>query len=147
MLKKIKWPVWMVMGMMLLAILACNFSFSTAKLENIRLAVDEDGNNKTTTFTMTDTVYIVMDLENAPDDTEVSAVWIVVDAPDVEPGTRLGDVDPTTDDEIVTLETGSGSLWFSMEPASFNLPPGKYKVEISLNGEREATLEFDITAE
>jgi hypothetical protein len=57
----------------------CEFSASTANIQNAALAKDQNGNQKTTQFAPTDTIYLVFDLNNAPDSTTVKSVWSAVD--------------------------------------------------------------------
>lgn len=135
MIKYLKSPLSLVIGMLVLAGIACSFSFSTAKIENVRLARDEAGNDRTDTFAPTDTVYILFDLKNAPDDTTVKAIWKIVEVEGEEPNTEIGESDE--------LETGSGSIWFSYDRETA-LPDGRYKVEIYMNDERETTKEFTV---
>ncbi len=68
-----------------LVTIACEFSFSSANVENLRLARDEAGQQTTTQFEPTDTFYLVGDLSNAPDDTKLKAIWTAVEVEGVEP--------------------------------------------------------------
>ncbi len=120
---------------LIIATLACSFNFSTANIENARLARDTDGQNQTTVFVPDETVYAVLDLRNAPEDTELQAVWYAVDVPDVDADTELG-----RSDEI---ESTSGAVWFSFYPRD-GWVPGTYKVEIILNTVVDQTLTFEI---
>jgi len=121
--------------MMLLATLACEISFSTASasIDNERLATDQDGNNRTTTFAPTDTIYVVFDLKDAPNDTTVQTVWYALD-----------DSGETELYRSETLETSTARIYFNLSNAT--LPEGRYKVDILLNGERERSLEFTVVA-
>lgn len=124
----------LVLSMMLLATLACEFDLSTANISDIRLATDEDGDNRTTTFSPTDTVYVVFDLNNAPADTTVQAVWYLIEA--------------TGDTELYrseALETSSAKVYFNLSTDA-GFAEGQYKVEILLEGEREKTLNFEVVA-
>lgn len=136
MFKSLRWIAFII-SMLVLSAMACSFNFSTAKINNARLATDEDGNNKQTTFTVGDTIYAVMDLDNAPSDTKVEATWYAVEAEGIEPNTKINE-------EPVSIETGSGDVWFSLDTAAVGVTAGKYKVEISLNGKKDKTLEFTI---
>jgi hypothetical protein len=137
MFKYFKSPLFLVTGMLVLAGIACSFSFSTAKIENVRLARDESGNDRTETFGPADTVYVLFDLKSAPDDTTVKAIWKVVSVEGMEANTELG--------ESEELETGSANIWFSYDTEAALLA-GRYKVEIYMNGERETSKEFTIEA-
>ncbi len=136
MFKNLRWPVWMVLGFMIAATFACNFSFSTAKLENIEMARDEDGKAPTTKFTTEDTIYVVMALKNAPDQTVVGVRWYRVNVEGYEPNTPINE-DP------IEVETSTADLWFSLAPNQ--LAPGEYKVEIYLNDERQETKNFAVS--
>lgn len=128
-----KRALFLVLSMMVLATLACEFSFSTANIKDIRLATDQDGNNTTTTFAPNDTVYVVFDLRNAPDDTTVQSVWY-----------RLND--DGSEEEIgrsEVLETTDAKVYFNYS-VGIGIPTGNYKVEILLDGEREKTLQFTV---
>lgn len=136
MFRYLKSPLFLVMGMLVLASIACSFSFSTANIENVRLARDEAGSDRTETFAPTDTIYVLFDLDNAPEDTKVKALWKAVEIESMEPNAEIGESDE--------LETGSAEVWFSFVPGAEGLPEGRYKVEIYLNGERETTKEFSV---
>lgn len=134
--KKVKSPIFIVIGMLILASIACNFSFSTANIDNVQLARDENGNDRTDTFSPTDTIYVLFDLKNAPDDSTVKAVWKFVDVEGEESNDQFAESDELT--------TGSAAVWFSFVPGAQGMPEGKYKVEIYLNDEREETREFTV---
>lgn len=113
-------------------------SFSTANIQDAFLAKDEEGNEKTTNFAADDTFYAIVDLANAPDETEVRAAWTAVDVGSAaEPNTVLDEA---------TLTTGSGTLTFDMSNTT-PWPAGAYKVDLYLNGELETTLEFEVEGE
>ncbi len=119
-----------------LAILACQFQFSTAQVKNLRLARDKEGNQPTTQFEPQDTFYLVGDLANAPNDTQLKAVWTAVEVEEIAPNS-----------EIRTSEVsgGSGGFWFQLanEPGVL-WPNGKYKVDLYLNDELNQSLEFEV---
>lgn len=118
-----------------LAMSGCEFSASTANIPSVVLATDEAGTNVTTQFSPEDTFYAVVELANAPDSTEVKAVWTAVDVGDAaEPGQLIDEA---------TLETGSGQVIFDLSNDGF-WPAGQYKVDIYLDGELDQTLEFSV---
>lgn len=120
-----------------LVTLACSFNFSTAKVENLRLAQDQAGQQTTTQFAAGDTFYLVGDLSNAPDDTQLKVVWTVVEADGVNPNTVIQERE---------LTSPSGPFWFSLSQESGLWPAGRYKAELFLNGELNQTLEFQVIA-
>jgi hypothetical protein len=121
-------------SVLLLTSLACGFNFSTASIQSAVLARDADGNDPTNVFAQQDTFYLVAESANAPDDTAVKAIWMVIEADDVEPGYVLDERE---------LTGGSNSLHFSVEN-DLLWPVGRYKVELYLNGELDRTLEFSV---
>ncbi len=109
-------------------------SFSTANIQNARLAQDADGASVTTKFGQEDTIYVLADLNNAPDDTIVKAVFTAVNAEGESPNTHIEDAD---------LTTGSGTLTFNLSPTGM-WPNGDYKVELYLNDKLDQTLTYTV---
>lgn len=130
-----KRALFLVASMMILATMACEFSFSTANINNVRLANNEDANNTTTSFSPEDTVYVHFDLRNAPDDTTVSTIWYFTNAD--------GEFEAYPESE--ELETSDAEVWFRFRPLG-GFTPGQYKVDILLDGEREESVEFEVVA-
>jgi hypothetical protein len=116
--------------------LACNFNFSTANVEEAKLAKDEAGTKQTIIFDQADEFFLVGQLANAPDDTKLRAVWTAVEADGVDPNYQL-------DEKEVT---GGGDFYFSLSNEQL-WPTGKYKVDLYLNEELERTLEFTVEGE
>ena len=137
MLNKSLWRVWVVVALLLAASLACDFSFSTANIDKAYMATDKDGNNKTSKFSQSDTIYAVLDLKNAPDDTELKAIWYTVEVEGEEPNSKILDSDITG---------GDGQYNFSLTNDGL-FPIGTYKVELLLNDKVEKTLTFEVIAE
>ncbi len=129
------WLIFIAAAALVSATLACSFSLSSAKIENLRLAKDEAGSSPTTTFGQEDTFYLLGDLSNAPEDTTLKASWVAVEAQDVAANTVIDEA---------TLETGSGAFTFSLENNLPLWPPGRYKVDLSMNDELQQTLEFQV---
>lgn len=120
-----------------LVTLACEFGFSSASVDNLRLARDEAGQQATTQFDPGDTFYLVGDLSNAPDDTKLKAVWTVVEADGVDPNTVIQERE---------LTAPSGPFWFSLSQESNLWPAGRYKAELFLNDELNQSLDFQVVA-
>lgn len=114
---------------------ACEFSASTANIDSATLARDETGTQPTTLFAQDEIFYLVVELANAPDSTTVRTVWYAVDVGDVAP--------PNTLIDEAELESGSGTLYFNLAPASV-WAVGDYSVEIYLNDELDQTLTFSV---
>jgi serine protease Do len=132
--KHLRWA--MGVGVLAAVTLACNFSFSTAKVEEVKLARDENGEQATRVFLPDETFYLVGKLANAPDDTKLKAVWTAVDAEGQDPNTEIG-----------TKEIKAGSGDFSFKLSNNELwPEGEYEVELSLNDEIQDTYRFEVSA-
>ncbi len=123
----------LILGMMIF-LLACGFSASTANIQNVRMARDAEGNDPTTVFAPTETFHCVGELKNAPDDTALKAVWIAMQVEGVSPDFLIGEKE---------LTSGSGTFHFQLSNDS-PWPAGRYRVELYLNGELETTLEFEV---
>jgi len=120
---------------LVLALAGCEFSASTANIPSAVLATDEAGTAVTTQFSPEDTFYAIVELANAPDSTEVKAVWTAVDVGDAAEAGQIIDE--------ATLETGSGQVVFDLTNDG-SWPAGQYKVDIYLDGELDKTLEFSV---
>jgi hypothetical protein len=125
--------VFVLAGVMIL-VAACGFSFTTANFASAELAKDPEGSQPTTTFAPDDTFYAVIELDNAPEDTQVRAEWTAVDVAGEEPNTPI---------DSAQLSTGSGQLHFSLENNT-PWPEGEYKVDLFIEDELERTLEFEV---
>jgi len=120
---------------LLLASLACQFSFSSAKVENARMASDPEGNSLTTIFGHEDTFYLLGELKNAPDDTKLKAVWTAVEVEGTAPETLLDEAE---------VQGSSGPFTFSLEKSQPIWPVGSYKVDLYLEDELNQTFEFQV---
>jgi hypothetical protein len=108
-------------------------------LGNVRTATDQDGNNVTTVFSQTDTVYVVSDLSNGAVGNVVSSKWYAVDVADTEPNLLLDEVSITID------EAKDYSLYFYFEPpVDGQWPVGSYKVEVYFNGVLNSTVAYTV---
>jgi hypothetical protein len=117
------------------AALACNFLVSTAKIENLRMARDEQGEQTTTAFGQQDNFYLLGDLKNAPSDTKLKAVWTGVEVKDNPPNTMIDEKE---------LVTGDGNFTFSLLNNNPIWPAGKYKVDLYLNDKLDQTVDFTV---
>jgi serine protease Do len=127
-------PLWVV----LLLLTACEFSASTANISNVTLARDEAGTQPTTSFEPDETFYLVVDLANAPDDTSVRTAWYAVDVGSVAA--------PNTLIDEISLESGSGKLYFNLAPSGL-WAPGTYKADVYLNDELNRTVDIRVSGE
>jgi hypothetical protein len=120
--------------MMVLFIMACSISASTANIADAWMATDETGSTRVTTYSPFDTFYAIVDLRNAPDTTNVKAVWTAVNVEGAAPNEVINETTGTM---------GSGLLHFRLSfPEPW--PPGEYKVDIYLNDKLDKTIKFEV---
>lgn len=134
MMKRI-WKILAALVALSLASLACGFSVSTANLADAYMAADPDGAARSSTFGQEDVFYAIVDLANAPDDTEVRAVWY--------PANVEGEAPETLIDEA-TITSGDAQLTFDLANTGMLWPLGSYRVDLYLNGELDRSLNFSV---
>jgi hypothetical protein len=118
--------------------LAC--SFGDPALDNVRTAKDEDGNQLTSVFSTTDTVYVLSDLSNGVVGNVVSSKWYAVDVADTEPNLMFDEADINIDEDGF-----NGNVFFYYPPPVEGAwPTGLYKVEIYFNDVLVSTVEFTV---
>jgi hypothetical protein len=115
---------------------AAKTSASTASLSDVRMATDGDGKHPTVVFSPKDTFYCVGNLENAPDNTTVTTLWIASDVDGLKPNTKL---------KQISDKGGSGPFQFELS-ADGPWPKGKYVVALYLNDANKPTkaLAFEV---
>ncbi|MBA2763429.1 MAG: hypothetical protein H0U42_01905 [Thermoleophilaceae bacterium] len=128
--------VLIAVALMALAAPGCGFSVSTANISVAAMARDKAGADPTTTFAPDEPFYCVIQLSNAPDDTNVRALWTAVDTEAAEPGTVIDEAELTQGDGQIVFDLTNDRAW----------PTGKYEVQLFLNeGEAPAeTLAFQV---
>jgi hypothetical protein len=127
---------------LLLASLACNFpagGVGELRLENLRMALDQDGNNPTTVFSPSDVFYVVGDLSNAPAGTLIDAKWLAAQIEGYEPDELI--YEQTIND--FAEENFSGTIYFELSNDS-DWPVGQYKVDVYLNGSLAGSIPFSV---
>jgi len=129
-------PRVMVLAALLGATLACGgeVSVSTAKVADAYMSTDEAGSAPATVFAQDAVFYAQVDLQNAPDDTVLKAVWSVVEAQETDPGLVINETEYTTGSEEVYFTLSNNDLW----------PVGTYKVDLYLDGEVVRTIDFSV---
>jgi hypothetical protein len=135
-------PILFALGALFVAMLACNLvTGAPAKvgLENIHMALDEDGNNPTTVFSPSDVFYVVGDLKNAPAGTVVEAKWLAVQIEGYDPGELI--YEQSIND--FTDKSFSGTIYFQLSNDD-GWPVGNYKADIYLNGTFVQSVPFSV---
>ena len=108
---------------------ACNFSFSTATLEDIKMCVEKPENqtcaSDTAQFnTTTPKIFATADLKYAPEGTKVKIDWKYLGGDTVK-ATDIGSIDLVT-----KSDTNFVSSYLNAPPNGF--PEGNYEIVISL---------------
>lgn len=120
------------------ATLACSFGEPT--LNNVRTAKDKDGNQPSSVFSTTDTIYVVSDLSNGAVGNVISSKWYAVDVENTEPNLLFDEADITIDEEGF-----DGTVYFFYPPPVDGFwPLGLYKVEIFFNDALIGAVEFTV---
>jgi hypothetical protein len=122
--------------------LACNLvagASTETGLENLRMALDESGENPTTVFSPSDVFYVVGDLKNAPAGTVVEAKWLAVQIEGYDPGELI--YEQSIND--FTDKSFSGSIYFQLSNDN-GWPVGDYKADIYLNGTFVQSVPFSV---
>jgi hypothetical protein len=82
--------------------------------------------------------HAIITIKSAPANTTFKAVWTAVDIGTLlAPNSKIGEYELQSD--------GSRNLDFTFAPDAGRLPPGKYKVDIFVNGSLDRTLNFSVT--
>jgi hypothetical protein len=127
----------LLIGVLVLPALACDFSVSTASITNGVMAKDVKGDNVdpvgiTDSFPANVSIlHAVVTISNAPSDTAVKIVWL--------------DPSNTSIGEYELKAEGSRNLDFSFKPNGA-MPAGNYKAEVYLNSKLDRTLAFTVEA-
>ena len=134
-----KLPVLLAVLALIASSLACVALGGDPALSNTRTALDQDGNQTTSVFSPSDTIYVVNDLANGVKGNLVSSSWYAADVEGVDPNFLIDTVEYTVVDE-----TFNGTVHFYFEPPEGGWPTGTYRVEVFFNGVASATVEFTV---
>lgn len=120
---------------LVLSAMACSFSFSSAEVQNLRMAKDEQGTTTATQFYPEDNIFVIGDLAKAPDDTDIKARWIAVEAEGVDKNKILWEHE---------ARQGSGKFAIKLPTEAGPRPAGKYRVELYKNGDLDKSVDFEV---
>lgn len=119
------------LGLLVFAAVACNFSASTANISDLKLGKDKAVTQQTSSFAVSDTVYGVATVSNAPGPVKVKGRLVFEDVQGEQSG-------PVPGAETTVDLPGSTTATFTFTPPSSGFPPGKYKLEVfMLNADGE----------
>ena len=135
---KNKFSILLAVIALITASLAC--AVGEPSLSNVRTAKDQDGNQPSSLFSATDTVYVVSDLSNGTTGNIVSSKWYAVDVADTEPNLLLDEAEIPIEEDYF-----SGTIYFYFPPpVDGQWPAGLYKVDVYFNGTLNSTVEFSV---
>ena len=117
-----------VLGLLVLAALACSVEFSTAHFADARMVKDAAGEQTARTYRPTETFFCLTELKDADGEVQVKAVW--------------RNAENTVSEETIT--TGNGNLHFEAEPPAEGWEKGGYSLELWLEGDKKKTLTFTV---
>ena len=118
--------------------LACSFGDPT--LGNVRMAKDQDGNQPSSVFSTTDTVYVVSDLSNGVIGNVVTSKWYAIDVENTEPNLLFDEADINIEEDGF-----NGTVYFYYPPPVDGAwPKGTYQVEIYFNNVLISTVDFRV---
>lgn len=133
------------LGLLLLISMACNFSFSTANLSDLKLAKDKSATSPATSFKPEDTIFAVTSVNNAMSKNKVKFRLLFDNVQGGQSGSVAYQIEKDLDVD------GSAPVTFNFSvPSGF--VPGSYKVEAVLVDEDGKELDrktsaFTITGE
>lgn len=128
-MNKNRWSLACALGLMLVTVLACKFSFTTANIGSLKLSKDKNAGTTTSSFGPRDTVYALAEISNAPSKMKLKGRLLVDNVEGYQSGTPVPGAETTLD------LPGSATGTFTFTPNSGGWPNGTYKVEVSLINE------------
>lgn len=124
--------------LVLIAVILSSCSFTTANFSNLAMSTGVDGFkpvNVTTKFTTTTPAfYVTGEINNAPDDTVISAVWYYLDA----------DADYMIDQSQYQVEGTNNSFYFSLSIPDNGWPVGTYRVDLYIDDAVDQSIFFTV---
>jgi hypothetical protein len=131
-------PIVLAVLALVFASLACLAVGPETSLENLRMSYDENGDEVTSTFSDSDVIYAVVDINDATQDTVVKAVWTAIDVAETDP-----DYEVREHALDITEESFSGTIYFQLlnEDA---WPSGLYRIDLYLNDTLAQSTEFRV---
>jgi hypothetical protein len=124
-----RWNLVLALSFILVAALACNYSFTTANVSKLKLGKDKDVKTETDKFGPKDTVYGVATISNTSNKHKVK-IRLLYD--DVK-GQDSGKLFPGT--EASSVIDGAKDVPLNFTPPAAGWANGRYKIEFTMNDE------------
>lgn len=121
-------------GLIILAILSCNFPTAEPQIQDVYLAKDSIGIQPSVLFEQDEIIYGIVELMDSPIESDLRALWIASDVEGIEPNFQITETEITTGSGVIHFELSNELPW----------PKGTYQLNLYFNGELERILEFDI---
>jgi hypothetical protein len=125
---KSRWNLALGMGMVLLIVLACNWS--TANISSLKITKDEEGKNEASNFGPSDKVYAVATISNNPGKQSVTFRLLYDDVKGMKSGDLVQDLEKSLEID------GSKPAVFWVTLPSSGFPNGRYKVDVVMKNEK-----------
>lgn len=117
------------LGFILVTVLACNYSFTTANISSLKVSKEKSAAAETSSFGPNDTVYAVAQISNTSDKHKVTGRILYDDVKGQDSGKLVPGAETTID------VTGAAAATFTLSPPPVGWPNGKYKVEVTMKDE------------
>ncbi|MBI5841580.1 MAG: hypothetical protein HZB19_15925 [Chloroflexi bacterium] len=102
---------------------------------DVYLAIDPTGEVPSDTFPSDQPVYVFFKINDPTDQGKIKVIWYAVEVDGVDPNAIVYRLEDTILKSKGSVQGGGNGIW----------KPGKYKVELYLNGQLSSTREFEIT--
>lgn len=123
-----------LVGILIIFATGCSVILSDPEIVSARLALNDTAPDSVTSFSPEDAVYCIVELDKAPNSTEIRFVW-----------RYLADDGAVTLHET-TFSAGSGRLAARIEPRE-RWETGSYVLDIYLNDDKARSLKFSVENE
>jgi hypothetical protein len=140
-----RWNLALALGVVLAAALACNYSFTTANVSQLKLGKDKDVKTGTSSFGPRDTIYGVASISNTSDKHKVKIRLLYDDVKGQDSGKAVPGAEASN-----TVE-GARDVPLNFTPPEAGWSSGRYKVEFTMYDEDgnkqidQKTATFDVT--
>lgn len=129
------------LGLLLFAVVACNYSATTANISGLKLGKDKDVSQEASSFGANATIYALATISNAPGAIKVTGRVLIEEVAGQQRGPIPG-LEKTLD------LPGSTTASFTFKPPTAGWPAGKYKLEVLMlneGGEQKDQKTVDFT--
>ncbi|NDJ75997.1 MAG: hypothetical protein GYB65_07035 [Chloroflexi bacterium] len=133
-MRKMPWPIWMVVALLIAASLACSVETSRAHIEDVRVSEDANGDTPAEFYTADDTFYALVTVADLEDADVTRTVWSLVQGLEAAPGEQAE----------VEIKGETGDLLFEAAPPDAGWPIGQYRLDVYLNDDRQESREFEV---